>query len=118
MLLERENGMYLLGETRLALVAKGTKLGKEKEARYNDGMDETNAGPNLSFEALQRRLGPPDTVQIRLLLKVSPAQRLKSMLDMQAVILNTWHARLRQAHPELTDLELCRLLFKRLQQND
>jgi hypothetical protein len=39
------------------------------------------------------------------------------MLEMQAVILNTWRARLRRAHPELSDLDLCRLLFERLKQN-
>ena len=73
-------------------------------------------GTNLSN--LKERLGPADETQIRLLLQVSPAQRLQTMLEMQAVILNTWQARLRQAHPELSDLELCRLMFKRLQQND
>jgi hypothetical protein len=39
------------------------------------------------------------------------------MLEMQTVVLNTWHTRLRLAHPELSDLELCRLLFDRLQQH-
>jgi hypothetical protein len=49
------------------------------------------------------------------LLQVSPARRLQTMLEMQAVVLNTWHARLRRAHPDLSDLDLCRLLFERLQ---
>ena len=66
---------------------------------------------------LRARLGPADETQIRLLLRVSPAQRLQTMLEMQAVILNTWQARLRRAHPELSDLELCRLMFKRLQRD-
>jgi hypothetical protein len=78
-------------------------------------MDEINACPDLSFEALKRRLGPADTTQIRLLLKVPPIQRLKTMLGMQGVMLNIWHARLRHAHPELADLDLCHLLFRRLQ---
>jgi hypothetical protein len=69
---------------------------------------------NLS--TLKERLGPVDQTQIRLLLQVSPAQRLQTMLEMQAVVLNTWRVRLRQAHPELSDLELCRLMFGRLQQ--
>ena len=73
-------------------------------------------GTNLSN--LKARLGPADETQIRLLLQVSPAQRLQTMLEMQAVILNSWQVRLRQAHPALSDLELCRLMFKRLQQND
>ena len=78
-------------------------------------MDEITSPPNPSLEALKRRLGPVDKVQIRLLMQVSPAQRLQTMLDMQAIILNTWRVRLRRAHPELSDLDLCRLLFKRLQ---
>jgi hypothetical protein len=39
------------------------------------------------------------------------------MLEMQAVILANWRARLQQAHPELDDLALSRLIFERLQQN-
>ncbi|MFN8455323.1 MAG: hypothetical protein U0401_11765 [Anaerolineae bacterium] len=62
-------------------------------------------------------MGAPDIDQIRLLLRVLPEQRLRTMLDMQEVILNSWHTRLRQVHPELSDLDLCRLMFKRLQQN-
>jgi hypothetical protein len=69
------------------------------------------------LEVLKRRLGPADKDQIRLLLRVPPEQRLHTMLDMQEVILNNWHSRLRKAHPELSDLDLCRLVFKRLQQN-
>lgn len=69
------------------------------------------------LEKLKRRLGPADKEQIRLLLRVPPEQRLRTMLDIQAIILDNWYARLRQAHPELSDLELCRLMFKRLQQN-
>ena len=67
--------------------------------------------------ALKRRLGPADTEQIRLLLRVSPARRILTMLDMQDLILDSWHARLRRAHPELNNLELCRLMFERLAQN-
>lgn len=69
------------------------------------------------LEELKRRLGPADKAQIRLLLRVSPEQRLRTMLDMQDVILNSWHTRLRRVHPDLNDLDLCRLMFKRLQQN-
>ena len=71
--------------------------------------------PNLA--ELKRRLGPADKDQIRLLLRVSPAQRILTMLDMQDLILDGWHTRLRQAHPELNDLDLCHLMFKRLKQN-
>ncbi|MCK6630558.1 MAG: hypothetical protein L6R45_35990 [Anaerolineae bacterium] len=78
-------------------------------------MNEINQNPKL--EELKRRLGPPDKEQIRLLLRVAPEQRLRTMLEMQEVILNSWHTRLRKAHPELSDLDLCRLMFKRLQQN-
>jgi hypothetical protein len=80
-------------------------------------MSEKTTPPYTTFEELKRRLGPADKDQIRLLLRVPPAQRLRTMLEMQAVILNGWRARLRRAHPELSDLELCRLMFKRLNQN-
>ena len=69
------------------------------------------------LEELKRRLGPADKEQIRLLLRVSPEQRLQTMLDMQDIVLSSWLMRLRRAHPELNDLDLCRLMFKRLQQN-
>lgn len=78
-------------------------------------MNEINKLSKL--EELKRRLGPADKDQIRLLLRVPPEQRLRTMLDMQEVILNSWHSRLRKAHPELSNLDLCRLVFKRLQQN-
>jgi hypothetical protein len=71
----------------------------------------------ITLESLKRRLGPADETQIRLLLRVSPAQRILTMLEMQAIILDSWHARLRQAHPELNDLELCQLMFEQLKQN-
>lgn len=80
-------------------------------------MNENASTPNTSIDALKRRLGPADEAHIRLLLRVPPAQRLQTMLEMQAIILNTWRARLRRAHPELSDLDLCRLLFERLKQN-
>jgi hypothetical protein len=70
-----------------------------------------------SLAELKRRLGPADTDQIRLLLRVSPARRILTMLDMQDLILKSWHSRLRQAHPELNNLDLCRLMFERLTQN-
>jgi hypothetical protein len=80
-------------------------------------MTETDPSAPLTVEALRRRLGPADEQQIRLLLRVSPGRRLQAMLAMQTAILASWHARLRRRHPELSDLELCRLLFDRLKQN-
>ena len=80
-------------------------------------MNETALPSDPSLDTLAQRLGPADEIQIRLLLQVPPARRLQTMLEMQVVILNTWRDRLRRAHPELSDLELCRLLFKRLQHN-
>lgn len=73
----------------------------------------------LSPEAqeLKRRLGEPDLLQIRLLMQVAPEKRTATMLNMQNIILNTWRARLRAANPHLDDLELTKLVFKRLQQN-
>lgn len=64
-----------------------------------------------------RQLGPADELQIRALLRVPPAQRIKTMMVTQEMILNTWRNRLRQAHPELSNLELCRMMFERLKQN-
>lgn len=64
-----------------------------------------------------RRLGPADELQIRLLLRVSPAQRIQNLLDLQDILLETWRQRLRRAHPELSDLQLCQLMFERLKQN-
>lgn len=73
---------------------------------------------NLSRQqTLKQRLGPVDKAQIRLLLRVSPGQRLQTMVALQATILRGWQVRLRRTHPELSDLELCRLLFNRLKQN-
>ena len=73
--------------------------------------------PEQAVEDLARRLGPPDIQQIRLLLSVPPAQRLRTMLDMQDIVLDSWLLRLRKAHPELSDLEVCQLMFQRLKQN-
>jgi hypothetical protein len=78
-------------------------------------MNEINQLSEL--EELKQRLGPTDKDQIRLLLRVSLEQRLRTMLDMQEIILTNWHIRLRKTHPELSDLDLCRLMFERLQQN-
>jgi hypothetical protein len=39
------------------------------------------------------------------------------MLDMQDIVLDSWRLRLRKAHPELSDLEVCHLMFQRLKQN-
>ena len=80
-------------------------------------MQKTDVSTQLTVESLKRRLGPADKTQIRLLLQVSPAQRLQTMLTMQTTILNSWRTRLRKAHPYLNDLELCEMLFKRLQKN-
>lgn len=70
-----------------------------------------------SLEELQRRLGRADVQQIRLLLRVPPERRIQTMLRMQKVVLNTWFDQLRRSHPDLTNLELCRLVFQRLKQS-
>jgi len=63
------------------------------------------------------RLGAADVDQIRLTLSVPAGQRMRNMLDMQNLLLNIWHARMRKAHPELSDLERTRLVYQRLSQN-
>ncbi len=65
----------------------------------------------------ERRLGPADELQIQLFLRVPPAQRIRTMLAQQGALLDTWHERLRRAHPELSDLALCQTMFGRLAQN-
>jgi hypothetical protein len=70
-----------------------------------------------SREALRRRLGPTDELQIRLLMSVPPERRVRTMASTAAVIMNSLRDRLRRAHPELSDLELCRLMFGRLYRN-
>lgn len=77
----------------------------------------TISQPELDLEAIERlrqRLGPADEQQIRLLLAVSPGQRLRTMMDLQEIALKTWQHRLRKAHPELDDLSLTLLIFERL----
>lgn len=66
---------------------------------------------------VQRRLGPADELQIRLLLRLPTARRLQTMLEMQQVWLDGVRARLRRAHPELSDYELTLLMFERLKRN-
>jgi hypothetical protein len=55
-------------------------------------MDQTQ-----SQTELRRRLGPADVQQIRLLLHVPSERRIQTMLDMQDMVLNMWHARLRKS---------------------
>ena len=63
------------------------------------------------------QLGQADVEQIRLTLSVPAGQRMRNMLDMQNLLLNIWHDRMRKAHPELSDLERTRLVYRRLAQN-
>ena len=76
-------------------------------------LDDAPFGP----QTLRRRLGAPDALQIRLLLGVPVEKRVKAMLAMQRAVLGNWRRRLRSARPDLSDLELCRLLFQRLRRN-
>ena len=71
----------------------------------------------LSLEAMRRRLGPTDELQLCLLMRVPPERRVRTMMSTAAVIMNSLRARLSQVHPELDDLELCRLMFDRLYRN-
>ena len=70
---------------------------------------------NPALEKLKQRMGPADELQIRAMLKVDPAQHILLMLKMQAMVINMWRARLAKRHPDLSELELCRLMFDRLQ---
>jgi len=67
-----------------------------------------------TVEELRQRLGPVDELQIRLLLRVSPAQRILTMLEAQEDFISSWYQRLRKSYPNISNLELCYLMFKRL----
>lgn len=69
----------------------------------------------MTLEEPFRLLGPADEEQIRLLMRLSPARRLQTLLEMQALWLDTVRARLRRAYPALSDHELTLLMFERLQ---
>lgn len=71
----------------------------------------------LSVEELRQRLGPADDLQIRLLMRLPPGKRVRTMLNVQNVLITTWQRRLCQTYPELSDLERCQLMFERLYQN-
>jgi hypothetical protein len=71
----------------------------------------------MTSNEVQRRLGEADELQIRLLLRVPTVRRLQTMLEMQQVWLDGVRARLRRAHPELSDYELTMLMFERLKRN-
>jgi hypothetical protein len=71
----------------------------------------------MTSEEFKTRLGPADELQLRLLLRLPPARRLQTMLEMQKIWLDSIRSRLRRLHPELSDLELTRLMFERLKRN-
>lgn len=71
----------------------------------------------MASNEVHRRLGPADELQIRLLLRLPTARRLQTMLEMQQVWLDSVRARLRRAHPELSDYDLTLLVFERLKRN-
>ncbi|MFN3761858.1 MAG: hypothetical protein ACK4WK_01495 [Anaerolineae bacterium] len=62
-----------------------------------------------------RELGPADEEQIRLLMRLPPEQRLRTLMELQALWLDTVRDRLRRAYPHLSDYELTLLMFERLQ---
>jgi hypothetical protein len=73
--------------------------------------------PKLDLEAVERlrqRLGPVDELQIQLQMSVSQAQRIRNMIKLRSVMMNSWRRRLRKAHPELNDLDLTMLVYERL----
>ncbi len=71
----------------------------------------------MASNEIHRRLGPADELQIRLLLRLPTVRRLQTMLEMQQVWLDGVRARLRRAHPELSDYDLTLLVFERLKRN-
>ncbi len=63
------------------------------------------------------RLEPPDELQIRLLMNVSPAQRIRGLLAFQDVFLAMHRDRLRRAYPGISDLELTLRTYEWLNRN-
>ena len=73
--------------------------------------------PATQAETIQRTLGRADELQIRLLMQLSPARRMQTLMELQALWLDSVRARLRRAYPHLSDYELTLLMFERLKQN-
>jgi hypothetical protein len=71
----------------------------------------------LSVEELRQRLGPVDKKQVELIVAASPAQRIRNMLALSDYIRNTRQMQLRKSHPQLSDLERCRLMYEWLYRN-
>jgi hypothetical protein len=71
-----------------------------------------------TVEELRQRLGPGDPLQIRLLLRVPPEQRLATMLRFQRTLLKNRFHRLCELHPKLSNLETCYLMFEQLKRSD
>ena len=70
-----------------------------------------------SSPGVMRRLDPPDELQIRLLMSVPPERRVRTMMDTADSIMDGLRARLRKAHPDKSDLEICQLMFNWLYRN-
>ncbi len=70
-----------------------------------------------SSETMPMELGEADELQIRLLMQLSPAKRMQTLMELQALWLDSVRARLRRAYPHLSDYELTLLMFERLKQN-
>ena len=66
---------------------------------------------------MMRRIDPPDELQIRLLMSVPPERRVRTMMDTADSIMDGLRARLRKAHPDKSDLEICQLMFNWLYRN-
>ncbi len=71
-----------------------------------------------TVEELRQRLGPVDELQIRLLLRVSPAQRIATMLTTHGYLLGNWRARLRRTYPHWNDLEISQYIFTQLKERE
>lgn len=72
----------------------------------------------MTHRERMKRLGPADEAQIRLLMRLPPARRLQTLLELQALWLDTVRARLRRAYPDLSDYALTMLMFQRLQNGE
>jgi len=56
--------------------------------------------------------------QMRQFLRIPPVERIRMMLEKAATVKDAFRDKLREAHPELDDLSLTRMVFEELDRDD
>lgn len=75
-------------------------------------MTDDNRQPTQDAETMLRRIGwhPSDWKQIEVYALMSPARKVEQMLRIRDTHVRTLKQRLKQEHPDCTDIELAYLL--------